>query len=142
MPPPLHSLRRIGFLGLCLVVIGMSGCKTIQHPPPIDELTAAHQALASAWEAGGDVFSPDKMIHARSLLEQSLEAYDNREFLSARLYAERATADARLAMAVTETERERFYLNTLLAEIRAYRDTIDQYRIDRTLLEQELSPLD
>lgn len=138
----MHSVCKIGLLGLYLAVIGTVGCRTVHHPPPTDELAAAHRALARAWEAGGDVFSAHHMIEVRDLLEQSRNAYDAGDFLTARLLAERATADARLAMAVTRSERERFNLNVMLSEIQAYRDTINLYRHNRTLLEQELSPTD
>ena len=103
---------------------------------------AGHRALARAWEAGGDVFSAHHMIEVRDLLEQSRNAYDAGDFLTARLLAERATADARLARAVTQSERERFNLNVMLSEIQAHRDTINLYRHNRILLEQEISPTD
>lgn len=102
----------------------------------------ANRTLAHAWERGGDVFSPELMIQARFLISESLEAYHSGDFLAARLYAERATADARLAAVVSETERLHFRLDTLHMHIQAYRDTINRHQVDRALLEREILDLD
>jgi hypothetical protein len=88
------------YSGAALVVL--AACSTV--PTPTSELAAARTAVAQAasqpTEDAGAVLvgARDKLARA----EQALQRGDN---LQARLYAEQAEADARLALATAENVR-------------------------------------
>ena len=84
-------------------LVALAACSTV--PTPTSELAGARAAVAQAaaqppQDAGGVVLvsARDKLARA----EQALQRGDN---LQARLYAEQAEADARLALATAENTR-------------------------------------
>ncbi len=89
------------FYGAAALVV-LAACSTV--PTPTSELAAARTAVAQAAaqpteDAGAVLVSArDKLARA----EQALQRGDN---LQARLYAEQAEADARLAVATAENAR-------------------------------------
>lgn len=89
------------FLAL-LALVG--ACSTT--PVPTSELAAARSAVAQA-QAAAALDAPGVLASAQDKLARAEQAMQRGEHLHARLFAEQAEADARLAMASAENARAR-----------------------------------
>lgn len=85
------------------VLILAGGCSTT--PAPTSELAAARNAVAQAQAAALD--APGVLASAQDKLARAEQAMQRGEHLHARLFAEQAEADARLATATAENARAR-----------------------------------
>jgi hypothetical protein len=83
-------------------LLALAACSTV--PTPTSELAAARTAVAQAStqsvEDAGNV-----LVSARGKLARAEQALQRGDNLQARLYAEQAEADARLALATAENAR-------------------------------------
>ena len=87
---------------VALVLIG--GCSTA--PVPTSELAAARSAVAHA-QSTAVLDAPGVVASAQDKLARAEQAMQRGEHLHARLFAEQAEADARLAAATAENARAR-----------------------------------
>ena len=76
---------------LSSAVLWLAGCAT--DPAPIEQLRITEQAIEQAQTMGADDF----LQPAQIALQKAQEALAAEDFRAARLYAERAELDARLA---------------------------------------------
>ena len=76
---------------LSSAVLWLAGCAT--DPAPIEQLRITEQAIEQAQTMGADDF----LQPAQIALQQAQEALAAEDYRAARLYAERAELDARLA---------------------------------------------
>lgn len=90
-------------LGTALV---LSACAST--PPPKDELARADTAIKQAEQAGATEHAPVELREAKKQYDQAseiLRKQDDDEYLQARRLAEKAVADAELAIALTRAKR-------------------------------------
>ena len=80
----------------------LAACSTV--PAPTSELAAARAAVAQATAQPADD-APAVLASARDKLARAEQALQRGENLHARLFAEQAEADARLALATAENAR-------------------------------------
>lgn len=93
-----------------MVLLGLLGCAS--DPAPVEQLRLTEQALAQAKAVGADdqvaelVMAEDKLLHAQSAMQHDA-------FKEARVLAEQAELDARLAQAQVLTQKSQDQLDEL-----------------------------
>jgi hypothetical protein len=75
---------------LCIVCLAAMLAVSCAVSPPVQEMSAARQALAAAEEAGADRFAPDEIAAARRFLADAEAAIAARAYGPARTNALRA----------------------------------------------------
>lgn len=125
--------RRAGLLryallaGLFPALLALSGCRTT-YPPPSGEMSASRAAIATAEEAGASEHAPVELRRARQKAEQAQQAMDRGDNLRARILAEQAEVDARLAEATARAQRQQEAVDILRASIESLRQEIERSR--------------
>ncbi|WP_313739343.1 DUF4398 domain-containing protein [Pseudomonas sp.] len=115
MPPNRRNRRlRISTLTFAMAVLGLAGCAS--DPAPVEQLRLSEQALEQAKAVGASdevaefTLAQDKLERARgNMLAQ--------EFRDARLRAEQAELDARLAEARVLTQKSEAQLATVQTRV-------------------------
>lgn len=86
----LHS-----FAQSSLMILTLAACAST--PPPDAEMALGKAAMGQAQSAGGNEYAPAEMRMAREKLERAQVAINDKQYAQARLLAEEAQVDARLA---------------------------------------------
>lgn len=90
-------------LGTVVLAAGvLAGCA---GNPPTTEMDVAQQAVNSAVGSGATQFAPEDMQAANANLRSARVAVEEKKFDDAKLYAERATWDARVAERKSQIEK-------------------------------------
>lgn len=91
---------------LCTIAVAAlaAGCSTT--PPPNAEMSAARSMVAQAQPAASQ-YAPAELRHAQAKLERAEALYAREKYTEARLFAEQAEVDAKLAWSIAESERAR-----------------------------------
>jgi uncharacterized lipoprotein YmbA len=106
-----------------IVLLGLTGCAS--DPAPIEQLRLTEQALAQAKAVGADehvaelVMAEDKLLQAQSAMRHDA-------FREARVLAEQAELDARLAQAQVLTQKSQDQLNELNNRINRLRKQLGE----------------
>ena len=86
------------------VAVLVAGCTTT--PPPDAEMSAARSMLSQAQPAASQ-YAPGELRAAQAKLERAEALYAREKYIDARLLAEQAEVDAKLAWSIGESERAR-----------------------------------
>jgi len=81
-----------------------AGCTTT--PPPDAEMGAARSMLSQAQPIASQ-YAPGELRAAQAKLERAETLYAREQYIDARLLAEQAEVDAKLAWSIAESERAR-----------------------------------
>ena len=100
---------------LSSAVLWLAGCAT--DPAPIEQLRITEQAIEQAQTMGADDF----LQPAQIALQKAQEALAAEDYRAARLYAERAELDARLAEVQALSAMNRNKLAEITAQIQRLR---------------------
>jgi Domain of unknown function (DUF4398) len=100
---------------VALVLLALAGCAT--PPVPHDALTAAGLALERAEAAGAAEHAPDELAIARAKLEAARAAIPARAHEAARLLAEQAVIDARVAEVAAQAAQTQAAADRLRARL-------------------------
>lgn len=119
--------------GLAFMLL-VTGCATT-HPLPAAEVSAARIAVSAAEAAGADLHAPAELESALRKLEQAQQAVDAGAHLEARMLAEQAEVDARLAEAIAHANRQQEATDALHATIESLRQELE--RIPGAAAEQD-----
>lgn len=93
-----------------MVLLGLAGCAS--DPAPTEQLRLTEQALAQARAVGADE-QVAELVMAEAKLLQAQSAMQRDAFKEARVLAEQAELDARLAEARVLTQKSQDQLNEL-----------------------------
>jgi septal ring factor EnvC (AmiA/AmiB activator) len=110
---PQIERRRAGRATIAALLLALVGC--VQPPAPREALEAAELALDQARVAGAAQHAPDELAQAQAKLEAAQAAIRAKANQDARLLAEQATMDARLA----EVEAQAVQSGAAAAHLRA-----------------------
>lgn len=121
------GVRSALLVGLLALLPLLAGCRTT-YPAATDQLATARAALASAEEAGAREAAPLPLRNARQKLEEAREADGRRDNLRARLLAEQAAVDARLAEVTARAQRQQEAVEAIRASNDALRQEIERNR--------------
>ncbi|MEJ6001186.1 DUF4398 domain-containing protein [Paucibacter soli] len=83
-----------------LLILALAACAST--PPPAAEMALGKAAMGQALSAGGNEYAPAEMRMARDKLERAQIAINDKQYAQARLLAEEAQVDARLAQSKSE----------------------------------------
>lgn len=98
------SLRRSFRLALLACTATLAACAST--PPPVAEISAARTAVSQAQPAAAR-YAPEQLRTARDKLALAEQAMVREDYDEARMLAEQAQIDARLAHAMADSERLR-----------------------------------
>ena len=89
---------------LLWIAAALAGCAST--PPPDAEMSAARAMVAQAQPAASQ-YAPGELRAAQGKLERAEALYAREQFADARLLAEQAEVDAKLAWSLAQSERAR-----------------------------------
>ena len=114
--------RAVGAIGCAAVV--MAGCSSI--PPPKEQMAVSKSAIANAVAAGGAEYAPVEMRAAQDKMDRATRAMEKEDYDNARVLAEQAQADARLAEKMAQSAKARKSAAVMQDDIRVLREEIDR----------------
>lgn len=97
----------------CAAVAASAGCATTTTPAPVAEMNAARTMVSQAHPAASQ-YAPHELRAAQIKLERAEAALAQEKHTEARILAEQAEVDAKLAWTIADAERAR----QELAEVR------------------------
>lgn len=112
-------------ISLIATFLIMTGCAT--DPVPSEQLRLTEQALMHARAAGASAQS-DEWAAAQRKLAEAIAAIKREDYRAARLHAEQAELDARLAEAKALTDKSRLELTDLNRRIAGVRQQLGDMR--------------
>lgn len=110
--------RLSGSLAGCLAFLALTGCAS--DPVPSEQLRLTEQVVSQALAVGAGAQMADMQL-AQAKLAQAQDALARQEFKVARMLAEQAELDARLAEARVLTYKSQSELMALSEDIKALR---------------------
>ena len=116
-------VRAIGAIGCAAVVI--AGCAST-IPPPTEQMAVSKSAIANAVSAGGSEYAPVEMRTAQEKLDRANRAMDKQDYENARVLAEQAQADARLAEKKAESAKAQKAASVIQDDVRVLREEINR----------------
>ncbi len=122
MKPNLRS--QITIAGAVALTAFIAGCASV--PPPTEQMAVSKVAIANAVSAGGAEYAPVEMRNAQDKLDRANRAMAKEEYADARVLAEQAQADARLAEKTAESAKARKSAAIMQDDIRVLRDELDR----------------
>lgn len=105
-------------LSIALIMLGLVGCSN--HPAPEEQLRLSEQALDQAKAVGASA-EADELALAQDKLQQARIAFDRGKYRKARMLAEQAELDARLAEAKVLTQKRQKQLSELEQQVESLR---------------------
>ena len=121
------QMGRIGVAVAVAAAVFMAGCaSTPSTPAPTEQMAVSRAALNNASSAGGNEFAPIQFRSAMEKMDAAERAVGEKNYERARLLAEEALVDARLAEAMARSAKAQKAADALLEENRALRKEIDR----------------
>lgn len=102
-------------LATSLILVALAGCAN--DPAPIEQMRLTEQAVAQAKAVGADEQVPE-MVLAEQKLARAQKNMNEQDFKRARMFAEQAELDARLAEGRVLTSKSEKQLADLNARIK------------------------
>ncbi|MNZ52912.1 hypothetical protein D3C78_707760 [compost metagenome] len=109
-------------IGAALALLLLAGCAS--DPAPVAQLQLTEQALQQA-RAVGATGEQDELRQAETGLAAARQAFEREEYRQARMLAERAELDARLAEAQALTARNHVQVAEMKSRITALRSQLE-----------------
>ena len=116
--------RRVAFGAIGFAALAVVGCASV--PPPTEQMAVSRSAIANAVSAGGTEYAPVEMRAAQDKMDRANRAMQKEEFQDARMYAEAAQADARLAEKTAESAKAQKAAQVTQDDIRVLRDEMNR----------------
>lgn len=113
------SLARIGIAAIASALF-VAGCATV--PPPREQIAVAKSAITDASSAGAARLAPTAYASAQSKLDLAQAAMRAGDYGRARMLAEDAEADAKVAAARARSDSAQRAADEVRAGIRALED--------------------
>lgn len=118
-----RSIRRAGTtLALTLLV---AGCASSQAPT--EQMAVSRAAISNAMGAGSNEFAPLQLRSAMDKMSAAERAMAGKDYDRARLLAEQAEVDAKLAGAMARSAKAQKAVDALQEDIRVLRQEIERY---------------
>ncbi len=108
-----------------LAVLFVTGCAS-RMGPPVAELSTAQSSLSQAESAGARTHAPLELLTARDKLSQAEAAMRSEDNERAKVLAEQAAVDARLAEAKARTARSQRAVTEVQESIETLRGELDR----------------
>lgn len=112
-------------IGPGLATLIIAGCASVP-PPPTDQIAESKMAVSNAANAGGNEFASAEMRGARDKLDRAIKAMTEEKYESARLLAEQAETDARLATAMARSAKAEKAAATIQEDSRVLREELNR----------------
>ncbi|GAC1031209.1 DUF4398 domain-containing protein [Pseudomonas sp. No.21] len=111
-------------LALGLAVLALAGCAN--DPAPVEQLRLTEQAVAQARAVGASAEQSPDMKLAEEKLARAQKNMGEQDYKRARIFAEQAELDARLAESKVLTEKSKAQLVDLSARINRLRKQLGE----------------
>src|SRR5690606_34784493 len=108
--------------GTCAVAV-LAGCNSV--PAPREQLAVGKASIESAQTAGAAELAPVELNRAREKFAQAQAAMKEERYEVARILAEQADADAKVAYSRANAERSRRAAEEINASLRTLRQQMD-----------------
>lgn len=107
--------------------IFMAGCaSTPSAPAPTEQMAVARAAVNNASSAGGNEFAPLQLKSAMEKMDAAERAMGEKSFARAKLLAEEALVDAKLAESTARAIKARKAADALQEDNRVLRNELDR----------------
>lgn len=124
MNNPTKTSRALPVLSVCMLAL-LAGCAS-SSPPPTEQLAFANAAVSEARSAGAPEASPVEMKLAQDKLDQANQAMGAKEYDRARVLAEEAEVDAKLAATKSRSIKAERAVAELREGIRTLQEEINR----------------
>lgn len=114
--------RALGAIGVAAVVI--AGCASV--PKPTEQIAVSNSAITNASLAGGNEYAPVEMRNAQHKMDRANKAMAREDYDDARVLAEQAQVDARLAEKKAESAKAQKAAAVMNQDIRVLREEINR----------------
>ena len=91
----MRAKKFVGVFVASVVALSIVGCASVE--PPIAQMAVTKASIANAESAGGNEFAGLEMRAAQEKFDQARRAMEKEQYAEAKLLAEQAHADAKLA---------------------------------------------
>ena len=119
------SYRPLTLAASAAALLFVTGCAT-KMGPPVAEVSAAQSTLSQAESAGARTHAPLELLTAREKLAQAEAAMRSEDYPRAKVLAEQAAVDARLAEARARTARSQRAVTEVQESIDTLRGELDR----------------
>jgi hypothetical protein len=119
---------QMGKIGVAVAAaIFMAGCaSTPSVPAPTEQMAVSRAAVNNASSAGGNEFAPIQLKSAMEKMDAAERAMGEKNYARARLLAEEALVDARLAETTARSAKAQKAAEALQEDNRVLRKEIDR----------------
>ena len=120
-------MRATKFISLSVVSTAAAlliGCASVE--PPIALMAVAKSSIANAEAAGGNEFAVVNMRAAQEKYEQARRAMEKEQFADAKLFAEQAQTDAKLAEKKSQAAKAQKAAAVIEDDLRILREEINR----------------
>jgi hypothetical protein len=118
----LHGYRALG--AIALAAFAVAGCAST--PAPTEQMAVTKSAIANAVSAGASQYAPVEMRAAQDKMDRANRAMSKEDYKDARMLAEAAQADARLAEKMAESAKARQAASVTQEDTRVLREEMNR----------------
>lgn len=123
--PKSYQMHRIG--ATVAFALFMAGCaSTPSVPAPTEQMAVSRAAVNNASSAGGNEFAPLELKSAMEKMDAAERAMGEKNYARAKLLAEEALVDAKLAEATARSAKAQKAAEALQEDNRVLRKEIDR----------------
>lgn len=120
-----HQMHRIGVA--IAAAVFMAGCaSTPSIPAPTEQMAVSRAAVSNASSAGGNEFAPIQLRSAMEKMDAAERAMGEKNYARAKLLAEEALVDAKLAETAARSAKAQKAADELQEGNRVLRKEIDR----------------
>lgn len=119
----IYQWSRTGGMLACAAIL-IAGCASM--PPPTEQMAVSKSAIANAISAGGNEFAPVEMRAAQEKMDRASRALEKEDYENARLLAEQAQADARLAEKKAQAAKAQKAADVIQNDIHILREELNR----------------
>ncbi len=120
-------MRTTKFITYCIAAattLSLIGCASIE--PPIAQMAVTKASIANAESAGGNEFAALDMRAAQDKFEQARRAMEKEQYTEAKILAEQAQTDARLAEKKSQSAKAQKAAAVIEEDLRILREEINR----------------
>ncbi len=120
-------MRAKKFMRVCVasvVALSIVGCASVE--PPIAQMAVTKASIANAESAGGNEFAGLEMRAAQEKFDQARRAMEKEQYAEAKLLAEQAHADAKLAEKKSQSAKAQKAAAVIEEDLRILREEINR----------------
>ncbi len=120
----MYATKMKSFFTAATTALLLAGCASVE--PPIAQMAVTKSSIANAESAGGNEFAAVDMRAAQDKFEQARRAMEKEQYAEAKVLAEQAQADERLAEKKSQSVKAQKAAAVIAEDLRILREEINR----------------